>query len=536
MTDALTGKPIQGVPVTDGYSYAVTDYGGRYVLQGNSNSRTVYLSVPAEYEIPTDADHHPAYYKNGNFGDISQTYINDFQLTPRSSADDDFVLAAAADIHIYDNSDLTKFTGRSLPDLVTSLNSYCDDDYKECVVLLPGDQLSDKSGMMAPFKAALAGKTVDGRKLTFLHCIGNHDFDAQLLLDNALEKNSYNASATFVEHFGPTDYSLNIGKAHIVVMNNMMVKGTGTTRNGEANCIEFDNGFTDEQLAWLKADLALVERPDDKVVILCVHVPIFNRTSKNFQAVAQLLTGFHEAHVISGHTHRIKNYKHGKLCAGGSPIYEHNLQMMGGMWWKTNLSVDGSPAGFGLMKFSGKKLYESVNKATGEDLAYQLRVYDGNTKYTATTPGHGAPWYADRHRNTDFEWAPKTGETTNGVNLKGKFIARVWNADDDNWTVEFVQNGVSTPMTRMKDQPDQCTYAFSYIFHDNIYGNEATYHAPTGNIWVIDAPSGTPASETGWKVVATHRASDSRTLTYERNVLQSDFTGFAYGASVPANK
>ena len=42
VTNAVTGEPISGVPVTDGYSFAVTDVNGKYFLQGNSLSRTVY--------------------------------------------------------------------------------------------------------------------------------------------------------------------------------------------------------------------------------------------------------------------------------------------------------------------------------------------------------------------------------------------------------------------------------------------------------------------------------------------------------------
>ena len=81
-------------------------------------------------------------------------------------------------------------------------------------------------------------------------------------------------------------------------------------------------------------------------------------------------------HIVSGHAHWLRNHEHTVTAAGGSRIYEHNLQMMGGMWWNTNLSVDGSPAGYGLMKFNGKQLYESVNKTVGADMNHQIRVYN----------------------------------------------------------------------------------------------------------------------------------------------------------------
>lgn len=523
VTNAVTGEPISGVPVTDGYSFAVTDENGKYYLQGTTLSRTVYISVPAEYEIPMDENNHPAFYINGDFSDTEATVQNDFKLTPRENPTNTFILATAADIHIYNASDLKKFEDRSLPDMVSSIEDYCDANYKECITILGGDQLSDKLDMVAPFKQSLAGKSVLGKKLTFFHCIGNHDFDASYLIDNNLTPDTYNASKTFVDNFGPTDYSLNVGNAHIVVMNNMMVKGTGTTRYGEANCVEFDKGFTNDQVKWLKADLESVKNPSEKVLILCVHVPIMNNTSKNFANVKQLLTKFYEAHIISGHTHRINNLKLDKKCVGGNSIYEHNIQMMGGMWWNSNLSVDGSPAGFSMMKFNGKRLLESVNKATGAEMNYQIRVYNGNDSYHGYTKGSGV---IRPKNNTTIQW-PQT--------CKGKFVARVWNADADNWKVEFVHEGKSTQMTRLSGQADECTYSYSYNIHNNIYGSEGTYHTASNDLWVIDAPGGDPSAVTGWKIVATHKASAAKSLTYETSVLQRDYSGFAYGDSFPVN-
>ena len=528
VTDSVTGRPIQGVPVTDGYTFTVTDHNGEYAFKGNSKTRTVYITVPAEYEIPMDSNHQPAYYKNGNFSSASQLYVNNFELTPRSSGSEKFALAVAADIHISNASDLYKFTNRALPDMISTLNDYCTGDYVQCVTLFAGDQFTDNLGMIQSFKDALTDKTVGGRKHAFLHCIGNHDFSQSSLSnydgifsDNA--SRTYVASQTFVDNFGPTDYSLNIGKAHIVVMNNMIVSGTGS-----GNSVDYTYGFTSNQLEWLKEDLNLVRDPQEKVLVLCVHAPIMgNLNYTNYQAVLQLLSRFNEGHIVSGHKHWVRNFEHDVTCAGGSKVYEHNLQMMGGMWWNTNLSVDGSPAGYSLMKFSGKKLYESVNKATGADLDHQIRVYSGNDSYYASyfswTQGAGKnPVHTETYKWED--------------SLKGKFIARVWNADDDNWTVEFVQNGVSKPMTRLDAQQDHCTFAFSYLFHDRVNGGNTEYYSKLKNFWVIDAPCGNPANETGWKIVATHKASDSRTLTYERNVLQTDFSGFAYGASYPKNK
>ncbi len=519
----MTGLPIAGVPVTDGYTFTVTDQNGEYAIKGNKDCRSVYITVPAEYEIPTDGNNHPAYYKNGDYSNTSQKYINDFQLTPRSSVSDKFTLAVAADIHVSNDSDLSKFSGRSLPDMISTMNSYCTGDYSESITILAGDQMTDNMSMIQPFKNALAGKTVGGRKHTFLHCIGNHDFDAQYFNDytGSFSDNiarTYVAEKTFVDNFGPTDYSLNIGKAHIVVMNNMKVTGAGS------NSVNITFAFSNPQVEWLKADLDLLENPQDKVVILCVHVPIMGyETYTNFTNVLNELARFHEVHIVSGHAHWLRNHEHSVTAAGGSKIYEHNLQMMGGMWWNTNLSVDGSPAGYGLMKFDGKKLYESVNKAVGADMDFQMRVYNGNDGYASWTQNAGKD---PINVGATYNW---------GADLKEKFVARIWNADADNWTVEYVQNGISTPMTRISGRLDECTFGYSYLFHDCPGGGSSAYKLNSDNYWVIDAPSGSPAKETNWKIVATHRPSSTRTIVYERNVLQTDYSGFAYGAAYPKN-
>ncbi|MBQ5363397.1 MAG: hypothetical protein IIU09_00195, partial [Bacteroidales bacterium] len=54
VSDAKTGKGIPGIPVTDGYSYVVTDANGVYQMAANRYTRNIYLSVPAEFKIPLD--------------------------------------------------------------------------------------------------------------------------------------------------------------------------------------------------------------------------------------------------------------------------------------------------------------------------------------------------------------------------------------------------------------------------------------------------------------------------------------------------
>ena len=533
ITDSKTGAPIAGVSVSDGYTVTVTDADGNYAFYGNELTRTVFISVPAEYEIPTDKDGHPAFYTNGQFNDPQKEYAVSFKLTPREKVSEKFILCAAADVHIYDGtdknypknrrSDLTQFKEDCLPDMLNTMEGLNGGgSYNDCLVLFAGDQMSDNMEQVVPFKNTLANKTVNGQKLAFLHCIGNHDFANRDLANK--EATSYNASKTFVENFGPMDYSLNIGNAHIVVMNNMIVNSKDNlTRDGQVQCVGYGKGITDEQLEWLKQDLACVKNPEKKVIILCVHVPIYNDNSQNYQQVVKLMGDFNEGHIVSGHSHNIKNYIHKQTCKNGKGIYEHNLQSLAGDWWFSNLSSDGSPRGYKVLRFSGNKLFDSVNKAVGASSNYQMRVYNGNDSYSGTTKNGGTPAKGTLPKYDTYTW---------GDSHKGHFLVRVWNADE-NWSVSFVQNGVATEMTRLSSIVDQCTQAFGCNFQKNIYG--ASFSHKTDNFWTIEAPCGDPAKESGWKIVATHKYSSGLSKTYECNIIQSDYTGFASGDKFPEN-
>lgn len=533
ITDSKTGAPIAGVSVSDGYTVTTTDADGNYAFYGNELTRTVFISVPAEYEIPTDKDGHPAFYTNGQFNDPQKEYAVSFKLTPREKVSEKFILCAAADVHIYDGtdknypknrrSDLTQFKEDCLPDMLNTMEGLNGGgSYNDCIVLFAGDQMSDNMEQVVPFKNTLANKTVNNRKVVFLHCIGNHDFANRDLVDK--DPTSYNASKTFVENFGPMDYSLNIGNAHIVVMNNMIVNSKDNlTRDNQVQCVGYSKGITDEQLEWLKQDLDCVKNPEKKVIILCVHVPIYNDGSQNYQQVVKMMTSFYEGHIVSGHSHNIKNYIHKQTCKNGKGIYEHNLQSLAGDWWFSNLSADGSPRGYKVFRFSGNKLFDSLNKAVGASKNYQMRVYNGNDSYSGTTKNGGTPAKGTLPKYDTYTWDDS---------YKGHFLVRVWNADE-NWSVSFVQNGVATEMTRLSSIVDQCSQAFGCNYQKNIYG--ASFNLATNNFWTIKAPNGDPAKETGWKIVAKHKASQAWTLEYDCNIIQSDYTGFASGAKFPEN-
>ena len=54
--------PIEGVVVSDGYTTAVTDSNGVYQIKANNNAEFVFVSIPANCEVPV-SNGFPAFYQ-----------------------------------------------------------------------------------------------------------------------------------------------------------------------------------------------------------------------------------------------------------------------------------------------------------------------------------------------------------------------------------------------------------------------------------------------------------------------------------------
>ena len=516
VSDALTGEGIAGVPVSDGWHFTTTDAKGVYQFAGHAKTRVVYLTVPAAYEIPMGEDGYPCFYQAATLPAKGQVR-RDFTLTPRADKGDAFTLFLAADTHVQKQSDLARFTGETLPDIKSLVRSgVADGTYRNPVAMVLGDFLWDNAGMATAMKKAVSGMDIgDGRILPFLPCIGNHDHDGTNYTSD------YTATQYWVDNYGPTDWSLDLGKAHIISMDNILASG-GQKKYGTDyyGCV-YSHAFTNEQVAWLKEDLALVDHPENKIVILCVHCPFIGQLgAKNFKNIISQLTAFHEAHIFSGHSHILRNVRHeAYVCKGGRAVYEHNIQATSGTWWLGNISSDGAPMGYGVFRFSGNTLFESINKTTLQPLDYQMRVYDSNDSYNGKTAGSGVT--SPKH-NENYVW--------NDPAPKNSFLVRIWDAIPDEWTVEFVKDGVSTPMTWLsKGQVDACAASFNYNILNCPYASRESYQKPQSSFWTIEAPCGDPAKETGWTVVATHRMPGGWKLTYRSSKLMRDYQGFAAG-------
>ena len=427
------GNPISGVAVSDGFSVTATDTNGYYEIDNVSkDTRYIYISLPAEYKVPTNEFGQPCFYKS--YPEGGDRY--DFTLTPlEGGKEKKFALFTFADPQVSKASALSRLNTEAIPAIYNHCKAL-EAEGIHCYGITLGDIISNSNSnntgayrddMRDAFSITKTGMPV-------FQVMGNHDntfcnTDLPLFTD---ERNSHFQLKAQREHedmFGPVNYSFNRGDIHIIGMRDI-VYPSATSGSG------YSTGFLTSQYEWLKQDLALV--PKDKMVVLCVHIQLFNGTSNYTQEVLSLLDQYKEAHVLSGHIHRQQLYEP-EVRGSSHKVYEHNTNAVCGSWWSANISGDGTPNGYNVFIGEDNTFSDWYYMGFNEGMntrSHQMRLYRGN----AVTGG------------------PIEGTNTYGI--KGYYgfnfaddvlLANVYNADSK-WTIEVYEDGVySGKMTKVDE-------------------------------------------------------------------------------------
>jgi len=512
--DKASGEGIANVNVSDGWSCCLTDASGNYTIEANLKARTINFTIPAAYQIPMDASSCPVFYEKVDLSKGAVTGL-DFGLDKRASIPDKFTIVTLADAHVQTQAHLTSFKQGILADIqntVTELES--SGDAGEIIGMALGDQMWDNMSIGEDVHKSYLDITTSKGKVPFFYVIGNHDHEAYA------GETEEDVTNKFVNIFGPTDYSFDIGNAHVVVMDDIIYSGTSTSGSGGYNTIKYREGITGEQLHWLKQDLANVLDKGSKLVILCLHAPIY-LSPRNGENIKSQLNKFYQAHILSGHIHNMTNaYMKGFKGTGNRTMIEHNIQSAGALWWLADLSPNGTPVGYGVYTAKGSKIISSYNKVSKESKDFQIRVYSGNDVYGPSTPGDVTARY-----NKQYSW-----DST----YNNKFLVRIWDGDDPNaydneltWSVTFDYNGTSYPMTRLNESiVDKCAASFIVNCMGSPYGTGGT--ATSFSWWMIDSPGGAdPASIKDWTVTATHQLPDGPKQTYSTSKLTNNYYGYS---------
>ena len=427
------GNPISGVAVSDGFSVTATNSNGYYEIDNVSkDTRYIYISLPAEYKVPTNEFGQPCFYKS--YPEGGDRY--DFTLTPlEDGKEKKFALFTFADPQVSKASALSRLNTEAIP-AIYNHGKALEAEGIHCYGITLGDIISNSdSNNTGPMRDDMRDAfSITKTGLPVFQVMGNHDntfcnSNLPLFVD---ERNSHfelKAQREHEEMFGPVNYSFNRGDVHIIGMRDI-VYNKATSGSG------YSTGFLTSQYEWLKQDLALV--PKNKMVVLCVHIQLFNGTSNHTQEVLSLLDQYKEAHILSGHIHRQQLYEP-SVRGSSHKVYEHNTNAVCGSWWSANISGDGTPNGYNVFIGEGNTFSDWYYMGFNEGMntrSHQMRLYRGN----AVTGG--------------------AVEGTNTYGIKGYYafnfaddvlLANVYNADSK-WKIEVYEDDVySGDMTKVTE-------------------------------------------------------------------------------------
>lgn len=353
------GKGLPGVVVSDGYTVMATDKKGRFEFEVHPDAVTFFISTPAGYAFlrENSISRHYSQLSGINFKKEIK-----FNLEKLDKDDNEHEFFVWADPQVKNKKDVEKLMTQTLPDMQQMIAKSGDGALLHGITV--GDIVWDELKLFEDYSKAVAQMNIP-----FFQCLGNHDMDYRKGGDETSDD-------TFQQTFGPTYYSFNRGQVHYVVMDN--VRYLGKDR-------QYDGFIQQHQLDWLQKDLSFV--PMDKLIVLCVHIPIHKHT-KNNDALYALLKD-RNVHIMSGHTHYHQNIV-------TDNIYEHNHGTVCGAWWTGDICEDGTPNGYAIYKVKGTRL-SWLYKATGKDSSYQMKPYlsnadDQNKLLQVNIWNHDAQW------------------------------------------------------------------------------------------------------------------------------------------------
>lgn len=329
------GKGIANVVVSDGFNVVQTDKSGNYTIDINPLAKFVWLSTPSGYEFKTES-HIAKHYEST----LGKTGLN-FELTPLKQNDNRHNFIIWADPQVKNKKDVAQMMETSVPDTIKIIKSM--DSKIPVHGITVGDIVWDNHELFVDYNSA-----VSKMGIPFFQALGNHDMDYRMGGDETSDK-------TFQEHYGPTYYSFNRGKAHYVVLDD--VRYLGTERN-------YDGFISQIQLDWLAKDLQFIAK--DALLIINLHIPVHNAVKNNTDFYA-VLNGFTNVHIMSGHTHYNRNVI-------TDNIFEHNHGAVCGAWWTGPICEDGTPRGYGVYEVSGTDL-KWYYQPTGLSRKEQVHIY-----------------------------------------------------------------------------------------------------------------------------------------------------------------
>lgn len=484
--DAL-GNPLAGVAVSDGTEIVTTDAEGRYYMHSDKSRGLVFISVPSGY-MPATEMNIPKIACRFQATDLT---VEQFDFTLRAVENDRFVFIASTDYHLAARTnDRAQFR-----DFVNDINRLILAEQRPVYVVSMGDLAWDIYWYKNFFTLdSFVTEMKDVNTVAF-HCIGNHDHDPYY-------SNDWTATQQWRDLVKvPTYYSYNIGRAHFVCLDDIEYINNGASV-GTTGDRSYTSNVTQDQIEWLKKDLALVE---DKSAPLFVqmHAPVAYPkadgtlgdlfSKENAKRLLDCFEGFTQVILLTGHSHDNRN------CELSETVMDRNTGAVCACWWWSgyhtgrHICRDGAPGGYGVYEVDGKEV-KWYYKGTGEDRRMQFRTYDMNQVHLdpETWLDGQEVTGSDGQPISNRDWFRRSPYSPNFLNKRNDNCVWIncWNWDSK-WTIRVEEEGVGELKPERIGSPDPL-HIVTYMFQRLNRGSTPTFNpTTTAHIWQVRASSPT---------------------------------------------
>lgn len=507
---------IAGVEVSNGREIVTTDRQGRYEISVR-DGETVFLTQPAGYQVPVDEDnvaqffytHMPAGSPELRYGGIDPTGplpdAVDFPLartTDTLSRDQRCLIGG--DIQTYTQEEVDYALRGAFADLAQRT------DFTGCGALFIGDIVGDDLDLYDQTRELTSLLNGPARFLP-----GNHDLDLDADYDHRFD--------TYRSQFGPDYYSYDAGDVHVVSLNTVQ-HSQGAPYNGTYN-----GGIDDEQLAWLRQDIA--NTPEDKLIVLATHIPLLNWHDQGsdrhqvdqVQAIHDII-GDRPAVAFGGHSHTLEVMREGDSMEGWKNLYgvdelpfDHiTAGAISGDWYTgrvteagypTALQRDGAVPGVFTLEAHGNR-YEDSFIGTG-------RAASEQTSLGLNTPAY-RDWYDANRRNVGKAPAFETPLEVSADELGESWLTtNVW-AGGTGTEVSVSIDGRPAQQAQRTQRLEGESKHVGAEFSDPAAAQEQLVHGgsiaeASGHLWRLDLPEDLAPGEHTAAVTQTDRYGVSTT-------------------------
>lgn len=372
--------PLAGVQVSDGVEIVKTDSLGRYRMSSDKSQGFVFVIQPSGYTVKMKDGLLPDFYAELKKSKYEEETI-DFELVRQNQ--DRYSVILATDIHLTNDSeknDLSLFSKYAIPQIRSEYQRLAKEGAVYSVNL--GDLSHELFWYSNDFglEDAVAELKKNKWPAVLYSVSGNHDNDGAVSTSDT----DRDAEHIYRKVLGPEYYSLNIGKEHWIMMDNIIyrnIPGKGKKAKGIVGDRSYDIGFTKDEMRWLENDLKYLD--DEAQIHLCVHSPILSDNKSGttlrpsqMDSLTKLFDRFKGVEIHCGHIHRTQYNVSEKYHV----FTQRAVSALSGDMWTSSpdplLSGDGEDAGVIVGRFTrDTSYYDYLTHRYGYK---SMRIYDMN--------------------------------------------------------------------------------------------------------------------------------------------------------------